>query len=223
MYCEQCKNRFSGIYCPQCGQKGALKRFHLAPSSTLTSSLEEKEKSCQNCFASLPNFGEFCSSCGHKNMQEREVMTFSDYKNSLGSFKKRLKPKHPVTDHRVAKQTIITIKEMVVKEDGSFNSRSGFSIPLQVLIDDSASKVHEAAYDKISRYCLSFREEFSNTELVYKSGEIVEYIPGTVVPFTVKRYKEDSGLQYSRIILYIKVKDHSYDESDEDKLSYRYM
>jgi len=220
MYCVICEFQFSGIYCPRCGMKGTYKR-QASSAVSLTNTISAK-LSCENCLSMLAkDEGEFCTSCGHKNsekLQERNTMTFTDYKRSFNSHKKRIKPgKQTKQDQRSTSGTIISLKEMIVKEDGSLNSRSGYSIPLQVNVDDGAHHVHMAAHEKMSRYCSSFTSHFSCTKLVYKTGETVKYIPGTNEPFTVRKYKDDSGLQYSRIVLYLQVHDILSNSSSSDE------
>ena len=53
-------------------------------------------------------------------------------------------------------------------------------------------------------------------KLVYKSGEVVRFIPGTREVYTVKKYKEDSGFTYSRKTLYLQKYDDDADDSDDD-------
>ena len=55
----------------------------------------------------------------------------------------------------------------------------------------------------------------SDCKLVYKNNETIRYIPGTNVPFTVEKYKEDLGLPYHKINVYLQLYEDSGDEEVE--------
>ena len=169
----------------------------------------------------------FCGKCGAKCGEQRKNMSFQEFQsitslkrkdssnssNSNSSSSSRFKSKKN-TDKRFTDESIITIKEMLCK-DGKLNPRSGFSIPLQVKVDADALHVKRAAYEKMSRYCPDFScSDISDCKLVYESGEVVRYIPGTCDPFTLRKFKADSGLSYSRIILYLQVYENFKDLED---------
>ena len=202
MYCEDCKRFVTGKFCSSCGKKDS-ELINL--------------KHCSNCGEIVPVTGAYCTSCG-SSQEKRKAMSFSEYKSLTNnkrtgnaSVNKKQAQKTNNSDKRYKTETTIVIKEMICK-NGVLNPRGGFSIPLQVKTDDDAYKVKKAGNEKMSRYCPDFCYNFSDVKLVYKSGEVVRYIPGTDIPFTVQRYKEDSGLSYGRIVLYLQ----QYEADGED-------
>jgi len=75
--------------------------------------------------------------------------------------------------------------------------------------------VLNAGYEKMKQYNPSFKAALYQTMLTYKSGTRVRFLPGTNIPFTVKLYKEDLGVSYSRIVLYLLEVDNTDSEEDE--------
>ena len=51
--------------------------------------------------------------------------------------------------------------------------------------------------------------------LICKSGEMVRFIPGSNMPFTVKAYEEDLGVSYHAIVLYLLPYEDLNDTHDE--------
>ena len=79
---------------------------------------------------------------------------------------------------------------------------SRMSITVNVSWDHIGLK--KAIFDKFKRYNATVKKlMLSDVKLVYKSGEMVRFIPGTNIPFTVKEYKEDLGVPYHAIVLYL--------------------
>ena len=63
--------------------------------------------------------------------------------------------------------------------------------------------------------------EVADIKLVYKNGELARHIPGTNTPFILRDYKEDLGVGYNSISLYLlpyENMDFLYDNSIEDEL-----
>ena len=65
---------------------------------------------------------------------------------------------------------------------------------------------------------ITARNSIFDYKLVYKSGEIIENIPGTEIPFTIEKYKADLGVGYQNIHVYLMlhINEFSEEESDED-------
>ena len=84
-------------------------------------------------------------------------------------------------------------------------------MPRKVKLRASVGKITKSAFDKLSRYCVEFVcDDIIYCKLCYKSGEIVENMPGTNIPFTLDGYKEDLLLSsYAKVILYLMVDDFS--------------
>ena len=84
-------------------------------------------------------------------------------------------------------------------------------IPWKLKLRASVGKFKKSASDKLSPYCVEFvYDETIYDKLCYKSGETVENVPGTNIPFTLDGYKEDLLLSpYAKVILYLMVDDFS--------------
>ena len=53
-------------------------------------------------------------------------------------------------------------------------------------------EIKKSSFDKLSRYCVELVcDDIIYCKFCYKSGEIVENIRGTNIPFTLDGYKED--------------------------------
>ena len=85
----------------------------------------------------------------------------------------------------------------------------GAHMPCKVKLKASLGEIKKSAFDKLSRYCVEFVcDDIIYCKLCYKSGEIVENIPGTNIPFTFDGYKEDLIVSsYAKVILYLMVDD----------------
>ena len=89
---------------------------------------------------------------------------------------------------------------------------------VKVSVNDDPYAVKKAAFDKLSRYNPDFPcRKIRYCKLAYRSGERVRYLPGTNLPFTVKSYKEDLGVSYNRLTLYLLPYD---DDCDSDVESF---
>ena len=153
MFCEICNFTYSGVYCPKCGEKGTFKQL----SSTLTKT-RPTSKFCVECAS--PVNGSFCAICGHK---VKMPLTFEEFKSS---FPKKPISKRKKNDQRTVTNTCISIKEMLLKEDGSLNTRGGNSIPLQISVDAGPNEVHLAAHEKMTQYSQTFNCPFELSKLV---------------------------------------------------------
>ena len=163
---------------------------------------------CQYCGANILVGQQCCTVKKELSFSEyRELTTQKRSNIALPSlFKKKKKG-----DKRFADKALITIKEMLTK-NGNLNPRSGFSIPLECNTNDNAFTIKKNGHEKMKRYSPNFDCEIEGCKLVYKSGDYIQFIPGTKEPFSLRRYKEDSGLAYSRITLYLQ----KYDDDEDD-------
>ena len=84
-------------------------------------------------------------------------------------------------------------------------------MPCKVKLKVSVGEIKRSVFDKLSRYCVEIVcDDIICCKLCYKSGEIVENIPGTNIPFTLDGYKEDLLVSpYAKVILYLVVDDFS--------------
>ena len=90
-------------------------------------------------------------------------LTFEEFKSS---FPKKPTSKRKKIDQRTVTITCKSIKEMLLKEDGSLNTRGGNSIPLQISVDAGPNEVHLAAHEKMTQYSQTFNCPFELSKLV---------------------------------------------------------
>ena len=50
---------------------------------------------------------------------------------------------------------------------------------------------------------------------MFKDGSDVEFVSGSTEPFTLRRFKEDSGFGYARIVLFLKPLGDIFDQLQE--------
>ena len=92
---------------------------------------------------------------------------------------------------------LLAVKGALIQERGS-------RLPVTINVSWDHIDLKKAIFDRFKRYNATVKKlELSDVKLVYKSGEMVRFIPGTNIPFTVKVYKEDLGVSYHAIVLYL--------------------
>lgn len=139
--------------------------------------------------SSLPGFTAF------KMKKEEERSSFS-----VRGFGKRKKVEEkPVVIHiGVMKNKLGEIKR-------------GENLPVKLL---PSAKVDEILKVARRKHC-AFNKRFNDRgtyKLAYKDGSEVVNVPGTEEPFSLKRFKEESGFNYARIILYLQPTRVSFSE-----------
>ena len=185
---------------------------------------------CFHCSKEV--FGKYCSNCGLKNRNDDlEEQASSSNTKSFTDFlkdrsRKRVKtkknssmPKKGKVDSReVIENTIYASLARI--EDGLLKQERNSRLPVIVNVNWGPFELKSAVFEKFSRYNKSFvGKKKEDYKLVYKNGDIVRYIPGTQTQFTVKRYKEDLGVGYSALIVYLVPYDeYSSGLSDDDIL-----
>ena len=86
-------------------------------------------------------------------------------------------------------------------------------LPVKLMSSATARDILEAAKKKHAAYNKRFRA--GEYRLVYKDGSDVDVIPGTDEPFSLRRYKEESGFGYARINLFLLPVGSIFDELQE--------
>ena len=84
--------------------------------------------------------------------------------------------------------------------------KRGETLSIKVLPSATASDILQVAKKKHEAFNKRFfKKRGTNYRLVYKDGSEVKSVPGTdpEVPFTLQRYKEESGFRYAWITLYL--------------------
>ena len=89
----------------------------------------------------------------------------------------------------------------------------GERLPVKLMSTATARDILEAAKKKHAAYNKRFRA--GEYRLVYKDGSDVDVIPGTDEPFSLRRYKEESGFGYARINLFLLPVGNIFDELQE--------
>ena len=180
---------------------------------------------CSSCgFESV--IGKFCSQCGKELAKEdAPPMSIDDFyqnksKERSNRFCKSKKKPYKKTDLREVEQTTIYIA-LAREVCGEIQTYRGKSLPVKVQTDWGPYDLKTAACEKHCRYNPSLKgKSKTDFRLTYKSGETVKYIPGTETPFTIKLYKEDLGVGYSRITLYL-IEYEYFDDDDDDDDQFR--
>ena len=128
---------------------------------------------------SLPNFHTFTS------QKESERKTFFARKAHAGHKKRK------VDDE------MVTINMGVMKEKGVI--KRGETLPVKVPSTASAEDIRLAAVKKHTLFNSRFIHSQSEYILAFKDGSEVKHIPGVgpEEPFTLRRYKEESGFGYA--------------------------
>ena len=106
--------------------------------------------------------------------------------------------------------------------DHKLKPARGKRIALRVSNQSPYAEIHFQALSKWKAYQSNIYEEEKEYSLVYEDGTKALFLPGTKEFFTLKRYKEETGKDYKRIVLYLCTDDdvekcESFaDNSDED-------
>ena len=149
--------------------------------------------------------GNFCTNCGPTSKKPKTFEQFRDVKGKSRYMKRK-------QDSRLTSET--TIFASILKSD--LRQDRGTRLPIKVDVNWDSIQLKRAVFEKFKRYNLSFSMyEIEDVKLVYKSGEIIRYIPGTKVPFTVRGYKEDLGVGYHAISVYLMPYEVSNDTDNE--------
>lgn len=207
-------------------------------------------KFCAECGFAMQSTFIFCPSCGAKSVvpsgsreatsratsntasSSRETTpTARPSSSSFDEFKKRKQADSTLFRKKGSKKQKtplpVTIQVGVMNPDESL--RRGETLPLKVLPTASAEEIREAAVLKHKAFNRKFSAK-KRYKLVFRDGSEVRVVPGTdpEEPFTLERYKEDSGFSYARVVLYLMEKEHFIDalkrvikddyESDDDEV-----
>ena len=105
------------------------------------------------------------------------------------------------------------------KLDRKLKPARGKRIALRVSNQSPYAEIRSQALSKWKAYQSNIYEEEKEYSLVYENGSQALFLPGTKEFFTLKRYKEETGKDYKRIVLYLCTNDDvTRSESFEDHL-----
>ena len=175
---------------------------------------------CSKCGCSLSSTFLFCPKCGAKTTTSRasspgeqkfSLPKFKEFKakkeNERSSFSVR--GKTPAKKRKVADE-VVTIHVGVINEEG--NPKRAATIPLKIGSRASADDIRTAAVKKHTDFNQRFDDK-ATYKLVFRDGKEVKFIPGTdEEPFVLRRYKEESGFGYARIVLFLAALEHESDD-----------
>ena len=87
---------------------------------------------------------------------------------------------------------------------GTFKQDRGTRLPIKVNVDWGVYRLKEAVFEKFERYNDSIcGQNIVEYDLVYKNGQPIVNIPGTQDSFTIQKYKNDLGVGYQSINVYL--------------------
>ena len=151
-----------------------------------------------------------------------KVKSFSEYRKLKGTeWNKKVKGKEKDKAHDV----IIFIGLLQWRHlDHKLKPARGKRIALRVSNQSPYAEIRFQALSKWKAYQSNIYEEEKEYSLVYEDGTKALFLPGTKEFFTLKRYKEETGKDYKRIVLYLCTDDdvakcESFaDNSDDDSV-----
>lgn len=178
---------------------------------------------CKHCGKrSLSISALYCTSCGKKLVVAEGEKKKKKHKEFVASISTKrtnnLPPKTNVKKNKHPEKVKIYVS-CLNNVKGLLKQVTGSRTPVEVSETADYSDTKFVAFEKLHRYVPELAEfNLEEIDLVYKSGNIAFYIPGTQIPFTLKSYKEDLGCKYSQILLYLKPKEEEIDQvQEEDK------
>lgn len=175
---------------------------------------------CWSC-GKVVNDAVFCAHCGFNNkksdLKETIPKSFNEYVRERSKSRVSAFPSKKKLDAREVKETTIFASLGELDDSGNIKQLKRSRLPVKVEVDWGAYQVKQAIFNKLERYNNVVKgREISSFRLTYKSGETVRYLPGTKIDFTIKEYKNDSGVGYSSIILFlVEYRDFSSDSETE--------
>ena len=87
--------------------------------------------------------------------------------------------------------------------DGHFKRIKGRTLPMVVPYYVSEEALLKAAQDKHSRHFKQFDQHLDSYALLYPDQAIVQTLPGSSVPFTLNKYKEELGKPCTFVVLLV--------------------
>lgn len=153
--------------------------------------------------------GKYCGECGKDSSVNKEddsgkVKTFNDFLKERSKSRTTTLPQKRKIDIREVKESTIFASILRRDEGDNLKQEKGSRLPIKVNTDWGPYPLKQAVFEKFQRYHRNFHHnKISDFKLVYKSGEVIKYIPGTKTEFSVKKYKEDLGVGYHSIVVYL--------------------
>ena len=146
------------------------------------------------------------------------VKSFSDFRKSKGKEWKAMVSKKQV-DKEVDVHIMIGMMYYCEK-DMRLKPKRGKRVALSVSNKAPCNVILEKAMDKFKAYHSDIVDTNEDYVLLLESGEEAQFIPGSCPKefFSLKRYKEDLGRDYAKIVLYLcRMSDFLPDTDDVDE------
>lgn len=106
-------------------------------------------------------------------------------------------------------------------EDDNFKQVRDSRCPIKCQPTVDHIQLKQVVYDKMRRYNSEVAlYKMEDLKLCYKNGERIHNIPGTDTPFSLKAYKDDLGVCYHTIVVYLMPYESDFliDDDDNDDL-----
>lgn len=182
---------------------------------------------CVQCGCHLQSSFRFCPKCGmqvsgpsqgggESHAQDKKPAASSRFQTTLKTFPnfekyKSLKEKdRRAFDNRsnTRKKKRIEVESVIIRVgvmNHDMTTKRGETLPVKVPSDATSDAIADAAVVKHTAFNKRFQRN-ADYHLMFKDGSEVKFVPGTspVEPFTLKRYKEESGFGYSKITFFIR-------------------
>lgn len=179
---------------------------------------------CCHCGVKITHTNEFCGECGGKisskqpavanvvkpiteappapHESKEETLSFNAFFENRKKFVKSNKRK--IVKKDVAEEVKINVS-MLRFINNALRQVNGSRTPVMISVSANYDEVKRAAYTKLKRYVPELQSfKYSDLELCYRTGDIALTLPGTNTEFSVEKYKEDLGVKYSQMVLYLK-------------------
>lgn len=176
---------------------------------------------CPHCGAHIAETNQFCHTCG-KELAKKSAIGESKFSKSTvesqrsNEFSEAPKPfieflkqrdkskgkKKLVKKNKIETMIHVSMMRLI---NNTLRQVSGSRTPVCVNVNANYDEVKKAAYDKLKRYVPEM-EQYSNSDLqlCFRSGEMAVCLPGTITEFTLSGYKDDLGVKYSQLLLYLR-------------------
>ncbi|XP_028395679.1 uncharacterized protein LOC114519707 [Dendronephthya gigantea] len=191
---------------------------------------------CSNCGCTLKSEGKFCAQCGqardtaieekHENVTKqnsgvvdvkpkKSIKSFLQYKTSKGKeWNSKVKGGKQKNGSNSQKEQDVLIFIRLLEWNGNertLKMKRGKKVGMRISNTATSSVIHEKAEEKWRAYYSNLYNANQPYLLVYEDGQIVNCLPGTEEPFSLKRYHEESGIDYNRINLFLcTMDDHNH-------------
>ena len=133
-------------------------------------------------------------------------MTFDDYKKKKEADRSsKIKSKvdgrkKPKIETKMVKVQVGLVSDK--ESTGHLKKVKGRTIPVLLSTSDDANCVLTTAVEKHARHFKQFNK-FMDYVLLYPDMSVVNYLPGSISPFTLQQYRDDLLKPYSKLYIWL--------------------